>query len=75
MNPTNIRTFKAYSDAVDQRTQGAAEASKYGAVAAVVRSMSLRLDDFLTQGLLNIKEFRYLNAFQPVLLAPMELNY
>ena len=46
MNPTNIRTFKAYSDAVDQRTQGAAEASKYGAVAAVVRSMSLRLDDF-----------------------------
>ncbi|CAI8253825.1 MAG TPA: peptidase M28 family protein [Flavobacteriaceae bacterium] len=46
MNPTNIRTFEAYSDAVDQRTQGAAEASKYGAVAAVVRSMSLRLDDF-----------------------------
>ncbi len=46
MNPTNIRTFEAYSDAVDQRTQGAAEATKYGAVAAVVRSMSLRLDDF-----------------------------
>lgn len=46
MNPTNIRTFEAYSDVVDQRTQGAAEASKYGAVAAVVRSMSLRLDDF-----------------------------
>ena len=46
MNPTNIRTFEAYSDAVDQRTQGAAEASKHGAVAAVVRSMSLRLDDF-----------------------------
>ena len=46
MNPTHIRTFEAYSDAVDQRTQGAAEASKYGAVAAVVRSMSLRLDDF-----------------------------
>ena len=46
INPTNIRTFEAYSDAVDQRTQGAAEASKYGAVAAVVRSMSLRLDDF-----------------------------
>ena len=46
MNPTNIRTFEAYYDAVDQRTQGAAEASKYGAVAAVVRSMSLRLDDF-----------------------------
>ena len=46
MNPTNIQTFEAYSDAVDQRTQGAAEASKYGAVAAVVRSMSLRLDDF-----------------------------
>jgi hypothetical protein len=46
MNAKSIRTFEAYSAAVDQRTKGAAEASKYGAVATIVRSMNLRLDDF-----------------------------
>lgn len=46
MNAQSIRTFEAYSAAVDQRTKGAAEASKYGAVATIVRSMNLRLDDF-----------------------------
>ena len=46
MDPQLLRTFTAYSKAVDQRTKGAAEASKYGAVATVVRSMNLRSDDF-----------------------------
>ena len=46
MDAQSIRTFEAYSGAVDQRTKGAAEASKYGAVATIVRSMNLRLDDF-----------------------------
>ena len=46
MAADNINTFEAYSEAVNQRTQGAAQASKYGAVAAIVRSLNLRLDDF-----------------------------
>ena len=46
MDPNTIETFEAYSDCVDQRTWGAAEAAKYGAVGVIVRSMNLRLDDF-----------------------------
>jgi hypothetical protein len=46
MNPENIETFKSYGSCVDQRFSGAKEASKYGAVATIVRSMNLRLDDF-----------------------------
>jgi hypothetical protein len=41
-----IEAFDAYSGAVDQRYAGAEEASKMGAVATIVRSMNLRLDDF-----------------------------
>ena len=46
MDPENIETFKSYGSCVDQRYAGAKEASKYGAVATIVRSMNLRLDDF-----------------------------
>lgn len=40
-----IETFRAYGGAVNQRTQGAAEAAKYGAVGVIVRSMTLSLSD------------------------------
>ena len=46
MRPDFIHTFKAYSDANDQRAKGALEVSKYGAVGVIVRSLNLRLDDF-----------------------------
>ncbi len=46
MEPENIETFKSYGSCVDQRFAGAKEASKFGAVATIVRSMNLRLDDF-----------------------------
>ncbi len=46
MPASKILTFEAYGAAVGQRTQGAKEASKLGAVGAIVRSMNLRLDDF-----------------------------
>ncbi len=46
MNPTLINTFEAYSEAVDQRSRGAAEAGKYEALGVIVRSMNLRNDDF-----------------------------
>ena len=46
MEDEQIETFNAYSGCVDQRYAGAKEASKFGAVATIVRSMNLRLDDF-----------------------------
>lgn len=41
-----IQTFEAYGGCVDQRYAGAAEAAKYGALGVIVRSMSLRMDDY-----------------------------
>ena len=46
MPASSVLTFQAYGAAVGQRTQGAKEASKLGAVGAIVRSMNLRLDDY-----------------------------
>ena len=46
MEQENIETFKSYGGCVDQRYAGAKEASKFGAVGTIVRSMNLRLDDF-----------------------------
>ena len=46
MNNGVIESFDAYGGAVDQRSAGAREASNMGAVATIVRSMSLRLDDY-----------------------------
>ena len=45
MDPTKIRTFSAYGGAVDQRVYGASKAAEFGAVGAIVRSMTTRLDD------------------------------
>lgn len=45
MDPTQLNTFAAYGGAVDQRGLGASRASKYGALAVLVRSMTTRLDD------------------------------
>lgn len=46
MDPTNIQTFVSYSEAADQRYAGAMEAAKYGAVGVLVRSLTLRMDDY-----------------------------
>ncbi|MEM6723752.1 MAG: M28 family peptidase [Bacteroidota bacterium] len=45
MDPTQVNTFAAYGAAVGQRTRGPREAAKKGAVGAIVRSMTLKLDD------------------------------
>lgn len=44
-DPTFIRTFYSYRDAVEYRGRGASEAAKYGAVAVMVRSMSHSTDN------------------------------
>ena len=46
MDPKYISTFTSYGTAVDQRALGALEASKYGAIGVIVRSMTLRVDDY-----------------------------
>tara|TARA_B100001769_G_scaffold22637_1_gene15067 strand:+ start:57 stop:1424 length:1368 start_codon:yes stop_codon:yes gene_type:complete len=46
MDPKFVTTFTAYGTAVDQRALGAMEASKYGAIGVIVRSMTLRTDDY-----------------------------
>jgi hypothetical protein len=45
MDAGKINTFEAYGGAVNQRGSGAIEAAKAGGVAALVRSMTTRLDD------------------------------
>ncbi len=45
MDPTHLRTFTAYGSAVDQRVWGPARASEYGAIATLVRSMTVNVDD------------------------------
>ncbi len=45
MDPGRLDTFAAYGAAADQRTQGAVEAARVGALAVLVRSLTLRLDD------------------------------
>ncbi|MGZ3879956.1 MAG: M20/M25/M40 family metallo-hydrolase [Flavisolibacter sp.] len=44
-NQRFIRTFEAYGDAVGYRGAGASQAAKYGAVGAIVRSMSESTDN------------------------------
>jgi carboxypeptidase Q len=45
LDPTQLNAFAAYGGAVDQRGLGASRASKMGAVAVLVRSMTTRLDN------------------------------
>ncbi|CCH56832.1 peptidase M28 [Fibrisoma limi BUZ 3] len=45
MDPTKLNTFEAYGGAVDQRANGATFAAKFGAVGAIIRSMTTAQDD------------------------------
>jgi hypothetical protein len=44
-NPTLVKTFHSYGDAVKYRGQGPSRAAKYGAVGVIVRSMSHSTDN------------------------------
>jgi carboxypeptidase Q len=56
MNPKTMNTFAGYGGAVDQRTLGAIEAAKVGAVAVLVRSVTTRLDKVPHTGLMQYGE-------------------
>ena len=60
-NPTYIRTFEAYRDAVVYRGQGASRAAKYGAVAVIIRSMTHSTDNYPHTGSL-----RYDSAYPQI---------
>jgi carboxypeptidase Q len=46
MNNSRVRTFQTYGETVDQRAMGASKASRYGASAVLVRSLSTEQNDF-----------------------------
>jgi len=50
-DPVPIYTFEAYGGAVDQRAYGAMQAARFGAVAVIVRSVTLAHDDFPHTGI------------------------
>jgi len=56
METSLINTFRAYGRAVNQRTSGAAEAAKFGAIGAVVRSVTTALDDFPHTGVMRYQD-------------------
>jgi carboxypeptidase Q len=45
MDPARLNTFEAYGDASEQRTKGPSQAAAVGAVAVIVRSLTLVHDD------------------------------
>ncbi len=53
MDPTHVNTFHAYGGAVNQRSKGAIEAAKLGAVGVIVRSMTLSIDQYPHTGAMN----------------------
>lgn len=56
MDPTLVNTFRAYSGAAFQRTNGASEAARYGAAGVVVRSLTTSFDDFAHTGVMRYNE-------------------
>lgn len=69
MDPTMINTFGAYGGAANQRTQGASEAAKYGAVGVVVRSLTTAQDDYPHTGVM-----RYVDSIPKIPAVAISTN-
>lgn len=69
MDPTMTNTFSAYGSAANQRTQGAAEAAKFGATGVVVRSLTTSLDDFAHTGVM-----RYIDSIPKIPAVAISTN-
>lgn len=52
MDPTHLDTFESYGGAADQRVYGASRAAKFGAVAVLVRSLTMKHDDVPHTGIM-----------------------
>ena len=70
-----VNTFEAYSEAVNQRTQGAEIAAKMGAVGVIVRSLNLKLDDQPHTGTMSLELCHCQKEFQLHQLVQMEQNF
>jgi hypothetical protein len=73
MDPTFINTFRAYGGCVDQRSSGASEASKYGALGVLVRSMTLSLDNYPHTGSVNYQSFS--KPIPAAAISTLDANY
>ena len=69
MDPTMTNTFGAYGSAANQRTQGAAEAAKFGAAGVVVRSLTTSLDDYAHTGVM-----RYVDSIPEIPAVAISTN-
>ncbi len=56
MDPTAMDSFEAYGKAVPQRVGGASVAAKFGAVAVLVRSMTMNHDEFPHTGVMKYED-------------------
>ena len=56
MDPTLVNTFAAYGGAGDQRSQGAAQVARFGAVGVVVRSLTTASDNFPHTGVMRYND-------------------
>ncbi len=56
MDPSHVDTFKAYGGAADQRVHAASRAAAQGAIAVLVRSMTMRHDDVPHTGIMKYAE-------------------
>lgn len=56
MDEKLISTFHAYGGCVNQRVNGASQAAQFGALAVLVRSMTLHKDDFPHTGVLHYED-------------------
>ena len=56
MDPTHLNPFQSYGEAGDERYEGAAKAGAAGGAAALVRSLTDRIDDFPHTGIMHYKD-------------------
>lgn len=56
LDESKINTFAGYGGAVDQRVKGAIEASKYGAVAVLIRSITTKHDNVPHTGVMDYND-------------------
>lgn len=52
MNPSNLEPFRAYGESAGIRHNGAVEAGRFGAVAVIIRSLTLSIDEFPHTGIM-----------------------